>query len=365
MATFLKSFAGRRVFVTGHTGFKGSWLSEWLLGLGADVTGFSLPPTTRPSLFVRLGLEKRLNHTLGDLRDASAVSRALAVANPDFVFHLAAQPIVRAAHADPAGTWATNVMGSVNLLEALRAQKHPCAAVFVTTDKVYRGTREANAEGDPLGGIDPYGGSKAAVELAVEAWRQAFFRVPESPKGVFPTVALATARSGNVIGGGDWARDRLLPDCMRALSRKAPIVVRNPAHVRPWQHVLDPLAGYLKLATELHDALDARRAGKLAELSGAFNFGPAEYDHHTVREVVAEVLKRWPGRWRKAPKGHYLAEATELRLDASKAQRLLGWRPRWPFDRAVEQTVAWYRGASSPSGALKMTLIQLAEYTAS
>ncbi len=364
MPTFLKSFAGKRIFLTGHTGFKGSWLSEWLLGLGGEVWGFSLPPPTTPSLFNRLALKGRLNHRQGDIRDAAALKRALWAARPDYVFHLAAQPIVGAAHQDPKGTWETNVMGTINLLEALRSLRRPCAAVMVTTDKVYRGCPDSRGEDDPFGAIDPYGGSKAAVELAVEAWRNAYFQVPRSARGAFPRVALATARSGNVIGGGDWASDRLLPDCVRALSRGDPIVVRNPRSVRPWQHVLDPLAGYMKLGAELHDALAGHRAGKLAELSGPFNFGPAEEGHRPVREVVAQVLRGWPGRWRKAHLRSPQAEAAELRLDSSKARRLLGWRPRWGFERAVDQTVAWYRGASAPRGAAKMTLAQLGEYTA-
>jgi CDP-glucose 4,6-dehydratase len=365
MATFLKSFAGRRVVVTGHTGFKGSWLCEWLLGLGAEVHGFSLPSPTKPALFLQLGLADRLNHTIGDVRDAGAVSRALRAARPDYVFHLAAQPIVRAAHGDPAATWATNVMGTVNVLEALRRLKHPCAAVIVTTDKVYRPTPTPRAEDHPVGAGEPYGASKAAVEIAVEAWRQAYFPAPPARGRAFPGVALATARSGNVIGGGDWARDRLVPDCIRALRKGAAIAVRHPAAVRPWQHVLDPLAGYLALAAELREALEARRAGRFAELSGAFNFGPAAGDHHRVREVVAEVLKHWPGKWRSSRERGRPEETPVLRLDAGKAHLLLGWRPRWNFVKAVERTVSWYQGASSPSRALEMTLEQLAEYTLS
>src|ERR1700722_17630453 len=281
MATFLKSFSGKRVFVTGHTGFKGSWLCEWLLGLGADLSGFSLAPATKPSLFNQLGLAGRMSHALGDLRDVASVSKAVKAARPDYVFHLAAQPIVRAAHADPGQTWATNVMGTVNLLEALRGLGRPCAAVIVTTDKVYTASAFEHAEDDAIGSSDPYGASKAAVEIAVAAWRHSFFPAG-SREGAFPLVALATARSGNVIGGGDWARDRLLPDCVRALAKGEPIPLRNPASVRPWQHVLAPLAGYLSLAAELRGALMARRAARLAELSGPFNFGPATEDQRPV-----------------------------------------------------------------------------------
>jgi CDP-glucose 4,6-dehydratase len=363
MATFLKSFSGKRVFVTGHTGFKGAWLCEWLLGLGADVSGFSLPPATKPSLFGQLGLAGRMGQVLGDLGEAGSVSKAVKAARPDYVFHLAAQPIVRAAHADPGETWATNVMGTVNLLEALRGLARPCAAVIVTTDKVYTASAFEHTEDDAIGSNDPYGASKAAVEIAVAAWRQSFF--PLGPgKGGLPLVALATARSGNVIGGGDWARDRLLPDCVRALAEGRPIPVRNPAAVRPWQHVLDPLAGYMALASELREALVSRRFARLGELSGPFNFGPATEDQRAVSDVVAEVLRRWPGKWRKAPKSGDPLEASVLRLDSRKAHRVLGWWPKWPFKRAVEQTMAWYKGASSPSRAREMTVRQLAEFTA-
>jgi CDP-glucose 4,6-dehydratase len=363
MATFSKSYGGKRVLVTGHTGFKGSWLCEWLLGLGADVSGFSLPPATKPALFSQLGLAGRMDHVVGDLRDAASVSKAVAAARPDYVFHLAAQPIVRAAHADPGQTWATNVMGTVNLLEALKDLKRPCAAVIVTTDKVYAASAFEHIEEDAIGSNDPYGASKAAVEIAVAAWRQSFFQIGKE-RGGLPLVAMATARSGNVIGGGDWARDRLLPDCVRALTAGEPIPVRNPAAVRPWQHVLDPLAGYLGLAAELRDSLVSRRAARLVELSGPFNFGPAAGDQRPVGEVVEDVLRRWPGKWRKAPNSGDPLEAAVLRLDSRKAHRVLGWRPRWPFKRAVEQTVAWYKGASSPSKARELTARQLAEFTA-
>jgi CDP-glucose 4,6-dehydratase len=363
MATFLKSFAGKRIFLTGHTGFKGAWLSEWLLGLGAEVHGFSLPPATKPSLFNQLGLAGRMNHVLGDLRDARAVSKSMAAARPDFVFHLAAQPLVRAANADPGETWATNVMGTVNLLEALRRLKRPCAAVIVTTDKVYAASAFEHAEDDAIGSNEPYGASKAAVEIAVAAWRASFLPV-RAGKAALPLVALATARSGNVIGGGDWAKDRLLPDCVRALAEGRPIPVRNPAAVRPWQHVLDPLAGYLALAAEIREALVSRRAARLAQLSGPFNFGPAAEDQRAVADVVAEVLRRRPGKWSRARKSGDPLEASVLRLDSRKSHRMLGWWPKWPFKRAVEQTMAWYNGASSPSKARAITARQLAEFTA-
>jgi CDP-glucose 4,6-dehydratase len=286
----------------------------------------------------------------------------MAAARPDFVFHLAAQSIVRSAHAHPTDTWSTNVMGSVNVLEALRGLNRPCAAVFVTTDKVYRGSERPHAEDDSLGARDPYGGSKAAVELAVDAWREAFFSPPKLAGQRFPMVALATARSGNVIGGGDWAEDRLLPDCVRALAAGMPIVVRNPASIRPWQHVLDPLQGYLLLAAELRLALRSKRSLRLIELSGAFNFGPPAKDHRHVREVVAEMLKHWPGQWHKAAAKDAPDEAAILRLNAGKARRVLGWRPRRNFSQAVHLTTKWYRDAVSSKAASILTAEQIDDY---
>jgi CDP-glucose 4,6-dehydratase len=363
MGSFHKAFAGKRVFVTGHTGFKGSWLCEWLLGLDAEVWGYSLPPATKPALFRQLGLARRLNHTVGDVRNSADLRKAISAARPDYVFHLAAQPIVRRSHSHPASTWSTNVMGTVNLLEALRDLRHPCSAVIVTTDKVYGSLASAHSEDDPLGAGDPYGGSKAAAELAVSAWRHSFFP-GKGPGGHFPRVALATARAGNVLGGGDWAPDRLLPDCVRALSRRRPIVLRSPSAVRPWQHVLDPLAGYLVLGAELRKALTSRRRARLAELSGPFNFGPSARDHRPVRDVVAEILGRWPGEWRQAKDSRGPEETAVLRLDATKAKRVLGWEPKWRFAKSVARTVDWYRGAVSPRKAAQLTRAQIGEYSA-
>jgi CDP-glucose 4,6-dehydratase len=363
MATLAHSFKGKRVLVTGHTGFKGSWLCECLLDLGAEVWGFSLPPATRPALFTQLGLRARLNGRMGDLRDPREVSKVVSAAWPDYVFHLAAQPLVREAHLRPADTWSTNVMGTVNLLEALRQLKKPCAAVIVTTDKVYGGGTNAHGEGDPLNAQDPYGASKAAVEFAANAWRKAFFCISERKGGRFPNVAFATARAGNVIGGGDWASDRLLPDCVRALRSGKTIPVRNPLSVRPWQHVLDPLSGYMKLAAELRSSLIGRDARRLADLSGAFNFGPSKRDHRSVGELVDAVTTLWPGKWKQSGHPAGIVETAVLRLDARKAAERLGWSPKWSFGTSVAATVAWYRGVSSPRQAPGATRGQIRDYS--
>ncbi len=352
MESLRRAYAGKRVFITGHTGFKGSWLCEWLLGLGAEVWGYSLPPPTRRALFAQLGLAGRVRHLAGDVREPQALARAVRRCRPHFVFHLAAQPIVRASYVDPAETWGINAMGTAHLLDALRGLPSPCAAVIVTTDKVYADASRPQREDGILGGKDPYSASKAAAELAVASWRESFFSEPGS-------CALASARAGNVIGGGDWASDRLLPDCARALARGEPVEVRNPGSIRPWQHVLDPLGGYLMLGAELHRAIGSR--ARRAELCGAFNFGPAGRDHRPVRAVIAEVFKHWPGRWRRQVEARAPAETAILLLDIGKARRVLGWRPRWGFAEAIERTTVWYRDAS-PRTAAKLTRRQLAEH---
>ncbi len=362
MESLSESFSGKRVFVTGHTGFKGSWLSTWLLDLGAIVTGYSLAPLTKPALFAQLRLASRMDHVVGDVRDASGVSKVMMAARPDYVFHLAAQPIVRSAHDNPAETWATNVMGTVNILEALRGLRTSCAAVIVTTDKVYGRRPRPHTEFHALGGTEPYGASKAAAELAVEAWRASFFPVDAVRRGRFPRIAVATARAGNVIGGGDWATDRLVPDIARALGKGRRVTLRSPSAIRPWQHVLDPLAGYLTLGARLRDALTMERASMLQDLSGPFNFGPALGDHRSVRQVTEEILKHWPGRWSEAPVSRAVVEVEVLRLHAGKARKILGWRPKWGFEEAVSRTVEWYRMVESNSQAALVTERHLSDY---
>ena len=377
-------YAGKRVFVTGHTGFKGSWLCEWLLGLGAKVTGYSLPPPTQPALFEQLGLAGRLRHKIGDIRDLPALSRALRSARPDFVFHLAAQPIVRDSYANPVETFAVNLMGTVHVLEALRTMSHPCAAVFITTDKCYE-NREwvyGYREHDPLGGRDPYSASKATAELAIGSYRSSFFQ--SHP------VRIASARAGNVIGGGDWAADRIVPDCVRALAKGQPIPVRNPKATRPWQHVLEPLSGYLWLGACLAGEQGTEGVGQKTEdrrqrseirgqkaseqlstinhplstrLDTAFNFGPGHESNRTVAELVAEVLKHWPGRWQDRSDPKAVHEAKLLQLATDKANALLHWAPVWTFPTAIEQTVQWYReAASQPRSISALTIRQIQLY---
>jgi CDP-glucose 4,6-dehydratase len=354
--SFGGAFAGRRVLVTGHTGFKGSWLCEWLLALGADVIGLALPPATTPALFEELGLAGRMQDRRGDIRDLATVWAAVDAARPDFVFHLAAQPLVRLSYAQPVETYATNIMGTVHLLEAVRLAGAHCTVVVVTTDKCYENTELAHAyrEDEPMGGHDPYSSSKGAAELVVSAYRRSYFSAADSP------VRLASARAGNVIGGGDWALDRIVPDCIRSLQRGEVIPVRNRIATRPWQHVLEPLGGYLWLAAQL---AAAPAAG--GELASAFNFGPSPEATRPVGALVEEVLKHWPGRWEDRSDLRAVHEATLLSLAIDKAARVLGWKPVWDFGPTIAHTVEWYRAVSADASlAAAHTRRQIAAYEA-
>jgi CDP-glucose 4,6-dehydratase len=348
--SFGKKFSGKRVLVTGHTGFKGSWLCEWLLALGAEVTGFALPPPTEPALFDQLGLTGRVNDRRGDIRDLIAVRAAVDAAKPDFIFHLAAQSLVRLSYAQPVETYATNIMGTVHLLEAVRLAGRACTVVVVTTDKCYENTERAHAyrEDEPMGGYDPYSSSKGATELVVSAYRRSYFSAPDSP------VRLASARAGNVIGGGDWALDRIVPDCIRSLQRGEAIPVRNRHATRPWQHVLEPLSGYLWLAAQLHED---------RKFATAFNFGPTPAATQPVGALVTEVLKHWPGKWEDRTDPKAVHEATLLSLAIEKADRELGWRPVWDFQATITETIGWYRFVSAdPATAASHTRRQIAAY---
>jgi len=357
-------YRGKKVFVTGHTGFKGSWLCEWLLLLGAEVYGYSIDALD-PSLFNQLRLQQRLFDTRGDVLDIEALREAVSSVKPDFIFHLAAKSLVRQSYADPVDTFATNFIGSVNVMEAVRMNLDRCVAIMITTDKCYEnhGGLHAYRETDAMGGYDPYSASKAAAEIAIAAYRRSFFSTPLDRQ----RVAIASARAGNAIGGGDWASDRIVPDCVRALQRSKPIVVRNENATRPWQHVLEPASGYLLLGQKLWDAISTKntQGTRLKELASAFNFGPVPESARTVRDLVAEVLRYWPGKWVHQVDSTAAHEARHLNLSIDKAVQLLGWKPVWDFSRAVAETVAWYRSAQSRTSTelLEITRNQIAEYT--
>jgi CDP-glucose 4,6-dehydratase len=322
-------WSGRRVLVTGHTGFKGSWLCLWLASMGAEVTGVSDGVPTEPSLFELARVGDDMRTILADVRDAEAVRAALADARPEVVLHLAAQPLVRRSFAAPRETYEVNVMGTVNVLDAVRLVPGVRAVVNVTSDKCYE-NREwewAYREDEPMGGHDPYSSSKGASELVTSAYRRSFFDAPDGPR-------LASARAGNVIGGGDWGEDRLIPDVMRAALADAPVHIRNPGATRPWQHVLNPLSGYLALAERLWDDPSA---------ATAWNFGPDEGDARPVGAIVGRLDELWPGglRWERDA-GEHPHEARYLKVDSSRARARLGWRPRWGLEQALESIVEWY-----------------------
>lgn len=348
MVNLRKSFEGKRVWLSGHTGFKGSWLSEWLLQLGAVVHGYALAPETTPALFEQLGLAGRLEHEIDDIRNPENVRKSIHSFRPDFVIHMVAQPLVRRSYAIPVETYETNVMGTIHVLEALRGLTTNCSAVIVTTDKCYENHESGRAyeETDSLGGHDPYSSSKAMAEIATAAYRNSYFQ--NGP------VRVATARAGNVIGGGDWAEDRIVPDAMRALDRGEKIFVRNPKAVRPWQHVLEPLGGYLTLAAELAEE---------GSLATPFNFGPGPESNRTVQDLVTEILKIRTGAWDDGSDPTALHEATLLNLSIEKAKRLLEWTPKWAFEETISKTVTWYENVHSESiSPLEITRFQIAEY---
>jgi CDP-glucose 4,6-dehydratase len=341
-------WSGRRVLVTGHTGFKGAWLSLWLQSLGAQVSGLAPGVPTRPSLYELADVGGHMRESAVDVRDRAAVLDALREERPEVVLHLAAQPMVRRSLRDPALTYEINVMGTVNVLDAVRlAGEGVLAVVVVTSDKCYEndGSPRRFVEGDPLGGSDPYSSSKACAELVVTAYRRSFFCEPGSPR-------IASARAGNVIGGGDWGEDRLVADAVRAAQAGEPLQVRNPHAVRPWQHVLSPLAGYLLLAEALSREDDAARA---------WNFGPSEGDAQPVSWIVQRLAELWDGelRWRLDERANP-PEAGHLALDSGAAERLLGWRPAGTLEDALELVVAWHRAHRAGEDMRRVSLEQIA-----
>jgi CDP-glucose 4,6-dehydratase len=355
MKPFCNIYRGKRVLVTGHTGFKGSWLAEWLLDLGAEVTGLALPPDTTPALFDELGLATRLRHCCGDIRELSTVREAVESTCPDFVFHLAAQPLVRLSYEKPVETYATNVLGTVHVLEAVRLARRPCTVVAVTTDKCYENREWTHSyrEEDPMGGYDPYSSSKGAAELVISAYRRSYFSSPHS------IVRLASARAGNVIGGGDWALDRIVPDCIRSIRKREPIPVRNRIATRPWQHVLEPLSGYLCLAASLSNPPLGCQSQLLRS---SFNFGPSLLSNRTVAELVEELLPYTGGEWLDYCDPSAPHEASKLNLATDKAFHLLGWQPVWEFAQAIAKTAEWYLAEAKGDDPIHTTQSQIAEY---
>jgi CDP-glucose 4,6-dehydratase len=347
-------YAGKKVLVTGHTGFKGSWLSLWLKELGAQVWGLALPAPTQPNLYEVIRPGTFIGEIICDIRDRAKLAEAIKRIRPDVLLHLAAQPLVRLSYAEPIETFETNTLGTANLLEAVRGAELGCPVVVVTSDKCYE-NREwefAYRENDPMGGHDIYSMSKGAAELVAHAWYRSFF-IPNPKLG-----PMATARAGNVIGGGDYAADRIVPDCIRALIQQRPIVVRNPRAVRPWQHVLECLSGYLWLGARLS------REAKTSQIASPFNFGPPHASRQPVQKLVEEVLQAWPGSWVDQSDPGSPHEAVLLSLSIEKAGALLQWHPTWGFEEAVRQTVSWYRARHTDGGAdlLELTRQQIRAY---
>ncbi|MDW7694930.1 CDP-glucose 4,6-dehydratase [Flammeovirgaceae bacterium SG7u.111] len=355
--SFEEAYKGKKVLVTGHTGFKGSWMTQWLVMLGADVYGYSLEPNTSPSLFDQLELEKDIDHKIGDIRDFATLKSYIGEVDPDIIFHLAAQPLVRYSYREPLETTEVNVMGTVNVLDAVRQLGISTSVVVITTDKSYENKEWlfGYRENDPMGGHDVYSASKGACEIMVSSWRSSFFSDNDKVK-------VASVRAGNVIGGGDWAEDRIVPDCIRFLSEGKTIEVRNPHATRPWQHVLEPIHGYLALGTQLLSEEEPPRGRDV--YCGGFNFGPLISSNKNVGILVEEVLKNWgEGKWEDHSNVDALHEASLLNLTIDKVFHLLNWIPRWNFEETIKQTVDWYKEVySNPESAKEITLKQIKLY---
>jgi CDP-glucose 4,6-dehydratase len=346
---------GKRVFLTGHTGFKGGWLSLWLTSMGAKVTGYALAPNTNPNFFevVKVADDLEQSH-IADIRDLEILQKAMADAKPEIVIHMAAQPLVRYSYANPVETYATNVMGTVHVLESIRNVDNVQAAVIVTTDKCYENKEWAwgYRENEPMGGYDPYSNSKGCAELVTSAYRQSYFPAEKYAKH---QVAIASARAGNVIGGGDWSEDRLIPDVIKAFEANETLIIRNPLATRPWQHVLEPLSGYLVLAQALYQ--------EGAKFDGAWNFGPRDEDARTVQEVINLLIKNWGSvaSWTQ-DQSEQPHEAHSLKLDCSKARQYLNWIPRWSLERAIENIAHWQRIHQQNGDMREISLQQISKY---
>lgn len=344
-----KFWKDKKVFLTGHTGFKGSWLSTWLQLMGSEVKGISLSPQTSPALFAEANVAENMESIIGDIRNKDFVVDSMSQFNPDIVFHLAAQPLVRVSYREPIDTYSTNIMGTIHVLEAARYCSNLQAIVNITTDKCYANNEWewGYREYEPMGGFDPYSSSKACSELVTSAYRSSFFQKSG--------IAVATARAGNVIGGGDWSVDRLIPDILNAFQNKQPVIIRNPNAIRPWQHVLEPLSGYLVLAERLYN-----NGQSFAE---AWNFGPNDQDVQTVQWIVEKMTKDWNHKinW-KIDSKEQLHEANFLKLDISKARIKLGWEPSWDLAIAIEKIIEWHQSWLSGENAQALCINQIKEY---
>lgn len=353
-------YKNKKVLVTGHTGFKGSWLTQWLLLLDSEVCGYALDPQTKPSLYEQLGNEKNIQSKIDDIRNFESLKRFIDQEKPDLIFHLAAQALVRESYLNPLDTLETNVNGTANLLEAVRQLNLSTNIIVITSDKCYDNKEwiYGYRENDAMGGYDPYSASKGAAELVVSSWRNSFFNISNFDKH---KVKLASARAGNVIGGGDWSEDRIIPDCMRALQKKETIQIRNPLATRPWQHVLESLGGYLLLGMKLLNDSDEN----LETYCSAFNFGPFSTSNKSVETLVNEVLLHWNGSW-NYNKGDAMHEAFLLNLNIDKAIQTLNWEPVWGFKNTIKKTVDWYKvGMENPDQIRKITIKQIEEYASS
>jgi len=345
---------GKRVLITGHTGFKGAWLSQWLQLSGAEVTGYSLAPPTKPSLFELLELDNAINSIIGDIRDLAQFESALKTAQPEIIFHLAAQPLVRYSYHNPIETYSTNVMGTLNCLELARKVGGVRSIVIVTSDKCYENNEWVwgYRENDPMGGHDPYSSSKGCVELLTASYRNSYFPAESINEHEF---GIASARAGNVIGGGDWAEDRLIPDMIKSFLRSESVLIRNPNAIRPWQHVLEPLSGYISLAEKLWC--------KEAQFASGWNFGPSDQDAKPVQWIVEKMVQSWgDGASWTLDAGNHAHEANYLKLDSSKARAKLNWSPRWNLEQALTNTIEWFKAYANKENLVEITQQQIIAY---